>query len=76
MAAKRTFKELSTGTQIGVIVTAIIELTLTIAALRDLRKRPAEQVKGSKKLWALASFINIFGPISYFLFGRRKEQDT
>ncbi|MGP5047532.1 hypothetical protein [Glutamicibacter ardleyensis] len=50
MATKRTFKELSTGAQIGVIVTAIIELTLTIAALRDLQKRPAEQVKGSKKL--------------------------
>ncbi|GAA2944699.1 PLDc N-terminal domain-containing protein [Glutamicibacter sp. BW77] len=72
MATKRTFKELSTGAQIGVIVTAIIELTLTIAALRDLQKRPAEQVKGSKKLWALASLINIFGPIAYFLFGRRK----
>lgn len=72
MATKRTFKELSTGAQIGVIVTAIIELTLTIAALRDLQKRPAEQVKGSKKLWALASLINISGPIAYFLFGRRK----
>lgn len=72
MATMRTFKELSTCAQIGVVVFAIIELTLTIATLRDLRKRPTEQVKGSKKLWALASFINIFGPIAYFLFGRRK----
>lgn len=72
MATKRTFKELSTGAQISAIITAIIQLTLMIAALRDLRKRPTEQIRGSKKLWVLASFINFFGPIAYFLFGRRK----
>ncbi|HJX79027.1 PLD nuclease N-terminal domain-containing protein [Glutamicibacter sp.] len=76
MAAKRTFKELSTGTQIVVAIIAITELTLMIATLLDLRKRPAEQVKGPKILWTLASAINIFGPIAYFLVGRRKQPNT
>ncbi|MFD1375365.1 PLD nuclease N-terminal domain-containing protein [Micrococcus antarcticus] len=43
-----------------------------VAALRDLYKRPAEQVKGPKPAWAAASMINFLGPIAYFAFGRRK----
>jgi len=69
---KRSFKELSRGTQAAVIITGIIELTLMIAALRDLRKRPKELVRGPKPLWAVISCLNILGSISYFTVGRRK----
>lgn len=75
MRARRTFKELSPRLQISIVLTTIIELTLMITALRDLRQRPAEQVKGSKKLWALVSLITMFGPLTYFIFGRRKSSD-
>lgn len=72
MEAKRKFKDLPAGGKIAVIVTVIAQLTLMVAALRDLYKRPAEQVKGPKPAWAAASLINFFGPITYFTFGRRK----
>ena len=52
------------------IVTVVIQVSLLVAALIDLRRRPAAQVRGKKWLWTLVVFINWVGPISYFLFGR------
>jgi hypothetical protein len=51
-----------------------VEAGLKIAALIDLARRPARQVRGSKRWWAVAiTFINAAGavPIVYFLRGRR-----
>jgi hypothetical protein len=36
----------------------------------DLRRRPADRVKGTKAAWAAASCVNVFGPIAYFVLGR------
>ena len=41
-------------------------------ALLDLRKRPAEQVRGPKKAWYPALFVNFIGPMTYLRYGRRK----
>jgi hypothetical protein len=51
----------------------VIQLGLLIWGLYDLT-RPGRRVKGdSKVLWALVIiFINIIGPIIYFLFGREE----
>ena len=72
METKRKFQDLPPGGKIAVAFAAIAELTLMVVALRDLYKRPAEQVKGPKPAWAAASMINFLGPIAYFAFGRRK----
>jgi Phospholipase_D-nuclease N-terminal len=45
---------------------------LAAAALLDLRRRPSEQVRGSKRLWAVATLVNFVGPLAYFAFGRRR----
>jgi hypothetical protein len=37
----------------------------------DLRRRPAAQINGSKRLWVAASFVNSLG-IAYFVFGRKR----
>jgi hypothetical protein len=53
---------------------AAIEAALKIAALLDLARRPAEQVRGSKARWATAIvLVNSAGavPIAYFVKGRR-----
>lgn len=42
------------------------------AALRDLRRRPSAEIRGSKRLWTPLVFLNFVGPIAYFLFGRRR----
>ena len=51
----------------------IIQIGLLVAALYDLT-RPNRQVKGgSKVVWALIIiFVNLIGPILYFLVGREE----
>lgn len=49
----------------------IIQLALMIAALWDLIKR--DRTRGPKWLWLLVIlFVNLFGPIVYFLVGREE----
>lgn len=50
---------------------------LKIAALVDLVRRPAEQVRGRKWVWAVAVVVvNSVGavPLAYFLRGRRPRR--
>ncbi len=47
-------------------------MALQLAALIDLRRRPASEVRGSKPAWAAASFVNTIGPLAYFAFGRKR----
>jgi hypothetical protein len=56
-----------------IIPILVIQLGLLIWGLYDLT-RPERKVKGdSKVLWALVIiFVNIIGPIIYFLFGREE----
>jgi hypothetical protein len=68
MSTKRT---LTPPQKKALIVLATIEFTAKLFALRDLQRRPDEQVRGSKRLWRMAMVINFFGPASYFVFGRR-----
>jgi hypothetical protein len=56
------------------IVTAgAVQLTLLAAALIDIRRRPQDQIRGPKRLWAALSFINFIGPAAYFIFGRQRH---
>lgn len=50
----------------------VIQLVLLIVALIDLVR--IENTKGPKWMWALIIlFINIIGPILYFVLGRRNQ---
>ncbi|MGV9709822.1 hypothetical protein ACWDTI_04070 [Gordonia sp. NPDC003424] len=73
MAERKRFNQLPPRSRALIIVGAIIQFALQAVALRDLKKRPADQVKGPKKLWVAASFINYFGPIAYLVVGRKKS---
>ena len=69
---KQRWDELS-GVQKGAIVlTGAVQLGLLAAALVDIYRRPAREIQGGKRLWVAAAFINYVGPISYFLFGRKR----
>ena len=62
------------GTLAAILVPVfIIQVGLLVAALYDLT-RPTRRVKGdSKVVWALIIiFINLIGPILYFLVGREE----
>jgi len=50
------------------------ELSLKIAALIDIKRRPAELIRGPKCLWRAAMIVNLIGPLSYFAFGRKRNR--
>ncbi len=72
MRKKKSWKKLSAPQKVGGILIGIVQVSLLIAALVDIRRRPAEQIRGRKLWWALAAFVNFIGPISYFAFGRKQ----
>ncbi len=51
---------------------AAAELSLKVAALIDIKRRPAERIRGPKRVWRAAMAVNLLGPLSYFVFGRRR----
>jgi hypothetical protein len=71
---KKRWSELSSGQRASIILGGIAELILTTIAFRDLKQRPASQVRGPKALWALAFSVQPFGPILYLLGGRREAR--
>lgn len=75
MKAKK-WSDLSPRTRRVVVAGGVVEGALKLAALVDLVRRPASEVRGSKAVWGLAlSLVNAFGalPIVYFLRGRRSS---
>jgi hypothetical protein len=73
--AARKWSDLSPRTRRLIIVAAAAETSLKAAALIDIKRRPASQIRGSKWIWVpVVVFINSFGgaPLAYFVFGRRR----
>jgi Phospholipase_D-nuclease N-terminal len=61
-----------------IIVAAIAEAILKTAVLIDIRRRPASQFRGSKRMWMIAAvFVNSagVGSLAYFAFGRRRHAE-
>ena len=59
----------------AVVSVAAVDLGLRTWALVDLRRRPAEDVKGPKAAWAAGlSVVSSAGllPLTYLVFGRRR----
>ncbi len=54
----------------AIVALASVEIALTTAALVDLARRPAAQVRGPKALWALGCVVQPVGPITYLALGR------
>ncbi len=68
------WRELTPRQRQAMIVRGALQVGLLAAALNDLRRRPASQIRGPKPLWLAISFANYLGagPIAYFLLGRRR----
>jgi len=81
MAGKvsRRWGDLSERNRRLLIAAAAVEGALKAAALADLRRRPASEVRGPKGAWAAGVVaVNPFGvaPIAYFVFGRRRNSEA
>ena len=67
---RKRWSELSHRQQAAIVAAAMVQEALAAATLWDLRRRPSAQVRGSKKLWVAAAFVNLVGPLAYFTVGR------
>ncbi|HET8971296.1 MAG TPA: PLD nuclease N-terminal domain-containing protein [Candidatus Nanopelagicales bacterium] len=70
--SQRKWADLSPAQQRAIIVGGAIEVVVTAAALRDIARRPAAEVRGSKAAWVLSFVVQPFGPLAYFALGRSK----
>ncbi|HSL59283.1 MAG TPA: hypothetical protein VK866_15660 [Acidimicrobiales bacterium] len=48
-----------------------VQVSLAVSAWSDLAERPAEQINGRKRTWAMVIGISYVGPILYYWKGRR-----
>ncbi|MFV0459243.1 MAG: hypothetical protein ACK5MT_10815 [Actinomycetales bacterium] len=75
MAGKsaREWSDLSRRQKALVVLLGSVQLALAVSAWADLARRPAEEVRGSKRVWAGLIAINWFGPLGYFGYGVRRD---
>ena len=69
----RRWSDLSKRTRILLITAAVADGALRVAALIDIERRPASEIRGQKWMWITAiTLVNSAGvlPISYFVFGQ------
>ena len=69
----RRWDDLSETQRVLVVLLAVVQVSLALAAWADLARRPADQVNGRKPAWAAAIAVNFIGPLLYFLRGRRSS---
>ena len=70
--AKKSWGDMTPTQKKIVVVTAVAEVTVTAWCANDLRRRPAELVRGPKLLWGPALSVQPFGPIAYLVWGRKR----
>jgi hypothetical protein len=77
MAARKQWRDLSERHRRLLIAAAVAEGILKVAALIDIKRRPAGQIRGPKWVWAaMVAVVSSAGvvPVSYFVVGRRQPR--
>ena len=77
MAARKQWRDLSEQNRRLLIAAAVAEGVLKVAALIDIKRRPASQIPGPKWVWAaMVAVVSSAGvvPVSYFVVGRRQPR--
>jgi hypothetical protein len=69
----RRFSELAPPVRFAALVLGAVQIALYVAAYRDISRRPATQIRGSKSKWRAICLLNTIGPLSYFRWGRVTE---
>ena len=70
----RRWSDVSDRNRKVIIAAAVGEAVLKTAVLIDISRRPASQIRGSKRMWIIAAVVVNsagLGSLSYFAFGRR-----
>lgn len=55
------------------LIAAILAVHTVVAAVtwRDLNRRPAGQIRGSRRLWKMATGVNSAASLAYWVIGRK-----
>ncbi|HXP18573.1 MAG TPA: PLD nuclease N-terminal domain-containing protein [Streptosporangiaceae bacterium] len=71
---EKRWSDLSKRSRGVIMAGGVAAAGLLTAAVADLNRRPASQIRGPKPIWTVAVLIQQpFGPLSYFAFGRRRQ---
>jgi hypothetical protein len=74
---RKQWSGLSERTRRLLVTAAVAEGILKVAAVVDIKRRPASQIRGPKWVWAaVVAVVSSAGvvPVSYFVFGRRQPR--
>jgi hypothetical protein len=71
MRSKRSFKEMSPAGRICASLLIAASVAVVIAAERDIGRRQAAELRGSKPMWRILC-LNALGALSYFRWGRQR----
>jgi hypothetical protein len=71
IVGRKSWANLSTGGKVGVVILATIQCALLVFTLWDIWHRPAEDIRGDRRMWTGLAFINWVGPLAYFTVGRK-----
>jgi hypothetical protein len=72
---RKKWSDLSPTQQRLIAAMAVMEVVVTTAAVADLVRRPADQVRGSKAVWAVGMLVQPVGPLAYLGLGRLPDAD-
>lgn len=71
---RRSWRDLSSRQRSGLRALGSLQLSLAATAWIDLARRPADEVNGSKAVWAAVIALNFVGPILYFIKGHKTHR--
>src|SRR3954449_10740423 len=69
---KGGIKDLSGRQKVRMVIQIILQIVAAIWTLRDVSRRSESELRGSKRLWTVAAFIQPVGTVAYVLFGRKR----
>ncbi len=55
-----------------VAVALVVQAIVATLTLRDIAKRPADRIRGPKRLWKAVGSVNTAGAAAYWLVGRKR----
>lgn len=71
---RKRWNELDPTVRRAMVLVAVLDVALRVAALVDLARRPDAELRGARAAWTAAvAIVSSAGlvPTAYFLFGRR-----
>jgi len=61
MSPNKKWSDLTARQKAPFVLRGIVQVALLAAALADIRRRPAEEIRGSKWLWSAVVLVNFTG---------------